>query len=362
MTIDDPVLDQRSRDEVQELLDHVDANHADTVLFLARHAAGCPDATDAETAGVDGAGLDLTVVVDGRRSSLRLPFDRPIASSTEAYEQLTGLLASTRAAVGDDVPLTSIESEQAALGSIRTFVTRVRAVRDLTPNLREVELSGGLDDFRSAGGDQFVYLMVPRADGPEVAVDHDMAAQQAAAADEAPHAAYYTVRAWDAAEHRLVLWMVVHGHDSGVGAWAASCRPGERVALWGPRHGIDVRPRPHVFVADESGLAAVAAILDELPRGTPTRVIAETVDERHVVDLPTTGATTFEWHFRRADEPGTGTRLLDAVRRCDVAGASVFGAGESRQMTAIRKHVRHERGLPAADVSITGYWRRALSR
>lgn len=351
-------LDARTRAELTELLDHMDAGHADTVLFIARYAGDRPAASDASTSGVDATGLDLDVVADGRPERVRLTFARPIGSSAEAYEQLLGLLSTARAVAGERVPLTSTEREMATLGSLPTFVSEVAEVRDLSPNLREIVLTGGLDGFASSGSDQFVYLMVRRPGGPEVPVGHTMAAQQSADSETAPLGAYYTVRSWDPERRRLVLWVVLHGHGSGVGGWATRCTVGERVALWGPRHGIDVQPRPHLFVVDESGLAAVAAILDELPPGTPTRVMAETVDADHVVELPTTGDTQIDWHFRGDAAPGSGTRLLDAVRSCTIGDAVVFGAGESRQMTAIRRLVRHERGLPAEDVSVIGYWRR----
>ena len=36
----------------------------------------------------------------------------------------------------------------------------------------------------------------------------------------------------------------------------------------------------------------------------------------------------------------------------------VWGGGESRAMTAVRRHVRDERGLERAAVSLVAYWRR----
>jgi NADPH-dependent ferric siderophore reductase len=66
------------------------------------------------------------------------------------------------------------------------------------------------------------------------------------------------------------------------------------------------------------------------------------------------------WSYRHGEEPGTGTRLLDGVTRlaADTGGLYAFGAAESRQITAVRRHLRHERHLPAHQVQMTGYWRR----
>ena len=56
---------------------------------------------------------------------------------------------------------------------------------------------------------------------------------------------------------------------------------------------------------------------------------------------------------------GTTTMLVDAVRAMPwPAGvAYAWGGAESRCITAVRKHVRTERGLSRDAVSMTGYWR-----
>jgi NADPH-dependent ferric siderophore reductase len=60
---------------------------------------------------------------------------------------------------------------------------------------------------------------------------------------------------------------------------------------------------------------------------------------------------------------GTGGRLPAAMEALDaeVDGTYFFGAGESREMTSIRKHLRQGRGLPREQVQTTAYWRRSVS-
>jgi NADPH-dependent ferric siderophore reductase len=53
------------------------------------------------------------------------------------------------------------------------------------------------------------------------------------------------------------------------------------------------------------------------------------------------------------------------VRDLDLGDAGgtewwAFGGAESRQITAVRKHLRQEVGWPAERVSMTGYWRREV--
>jgi NADPH-dependent ferric siderophore reductase len=55
--------------------------------------------------------------------------------------------------------------------------------------------------------------------------------------------------------------------------------------------------------------------------------------------------------------------LLDAVLGAsfDPATTTVFAAGESREVTAIRKHLRKRLQMPPDRVHCTGYWRRPVS-
>jgi NADPH-dependent ferric siderophore reductase len=355
---------EQSLPELEELIEHFNANHADTVLFLVRHAVARGDAGDAEVVRVDRLGIDFDIVAGGASDTARLEFPEPASTATEVHERVLRAVAEARAGVGNRVPLTSLEEELASTRSLPTFVSHVAQITDRSPNLREIVLEGGLDGFVSSSGDQFVYLMVRRDGCAEVPADHTLAAQLDADAETGPIAAYYTVRSWDASARRMTLWMVRHGGRTGVGGWAGRCKIGERVALWGPRHGFQMRrdASSYLFIADESGLGAVAALLDELPADTPAHVFLETVDPDHVIDLPARERVTVTWLYRHGDQPGRGTRLLDAVRTLDLAtdnaaGLVAFGAGEARQMTRTRKYLRHEIGMRKSDVSMTGYWR-----
>ena len=159
--------------------------------------------------------------------------------------------------------------------------------------------------------------------------------------------AYYTVRRWDPERRRITIWVVVHGHDAGVGRWFEQCRVGDRVVIWGPRHSFSppVEAREQLLVADETGFAAVVALLDETPPGRPSTVVLETIDEQHTIDLSGFPDVTVRWLFRGDAEPGTGDALLRAVRDIDLdaAGLVAFGAAESRQITAVRRHLRRRR-------------------
>lgn len=364
-------LDDAVRAEVDETLEHFNANHADTVLLLARFAAGVPEVSDAEAVTVDAEGLEFDIVAGARRTSARLAFPAPVATAADVSLAVLARLGEARAAVGDRSPITSLERELTEQAAIPTATAEVVRAGDLTANLREVVVGGpGLAGYRSVGGDQFVYVLVARP-GEVLPATYSMAEWMAADPQTRPLGAYYTVRSWDVAAGEMTLWAVVHGHDHGVGAWLATCAPGDRLALWGPRAGFGGDgayartghdSRHHLFVTDESGFCAVAALLDELPRGDSATVLAETVDPDHQVPFPG-DRTNVRWHYRGDAEPGTGSGLYDlVVELVDRLGpgvlATAFGAGESRQITRIRKYLRQTCGMPATHVSMTGYWRR----
>jgi len=91
-------------------LQHLNRKHPDTVLFLARHTSGVPDAIDAELVAVDRDGIDVEVREARGSTTARLEFAAPINAAPDLRRQLGGLLDEARAAAPDE-PLTSLEEE-----------------------------------------------------------------------------------------------------------------------------------------------------------------------------------------------------------------------------------------------------------
>jgi hypothetical protein len=146
---------------VDAIIEHFNANHADTVLLLARGSLGRTGAFAAEAMGVDARGVDIAVTTAGGTEMVRLRFDSVVTTAAAVQTAMLDEITSSRAAVGEAVPETSMERELRVTPSLPTFITAVAEVVDLTPNIREVSFRGGLDDFRPLGGDHFAYLMVP---------------------------------------------------------------------------------------------------------------------------------------------------------------------------------------------------------
>jgi NADPH-dependent ferric siderophore reductase len=180
--------------------------------------------------------------------------------------------------------------------------------------------------------------------------------------DGTPRWAYYTVRRWRPDDREVDMWFVLHEPEGPVSGWAAGASPGDTVSLWGPRTSFHppAGTRSLLLVADDTGLPAVAAILDDRDEATTARVVIEAHDRDHAVELALRPGDEIHWMFRDGREPGTGGGLADAVAEMDLDtdGLYAFGAAESREITAVRRLLRGERGMAQPNVQMTGYWRR----
>lgn len=256
----------------------------------------------------------------------------------------------------------------AAMDRIRTFLTEVTEVVDVHPHLRRVTFRGGdLDTFTPAGPDTFLYLLVPPEGRTELGIDQSFtwSAHAQMPDQDKPVGAYYTLRRWRPEVAELEILMVLHGDGGPASRWALRATPGDRVALWGPRtayHPPDGTDRL-VLVADETGLPAVAVIIEERPAEWPVLVLAEVGDESEHQELATGPGVEVRWLHRDGAEAGTTTLLGDAIRALDHPGGTpyVWGGGESRAMTAARHRVRDDWGLGRDAVSLVAYWRHQSS-
>lgn len=167
------------------------------------------------------------------------------------------------------------------------------------------------------------------------------------------HGRWYTLREIDPGGRRARIDLVCH--PGGVGAgWARRARVGDELGVSRAHHWFK-RPadvRWQVLVADAAALPAVARIVAETPPGIATEVVLE------VDDVP----EDFPPGVRVRREPAseTGSRLAEIVAGLELPEGPgyVYVGGEAATTRAARKHLRHERGLPASAYGVLGYWRR----
>ncbi|WP_026911994.1 siderophore-interacting protein [Patulibacter minatonensis] len=249
--------------------------------------------------------------------------------------------------------------------AVRTTVQRVDRV---SPHVLRVVLGGpGLDGFGAgAFTDHYVKLLFPPAGAP-YGPDYDLAEVRGTLPkDQWPRTRTYTVRDWDPATLELTIDVVQHGDTGLAGPWAAAARPGDVLQLLGP--GGAYAPDPdadwHLLVGDASVLPAIAASLPRIPAGVPVHVVAEVHDASEEQELASPGDLRVTWLHRGdsgavppADEP-----LAVAVRELEFPPGRVhaFVHGEAVVVRELRRHLLADRGLEKGDLSISGYWKRAL--
>lgn len=361
------MADDTATDEVAPLApyicQHLNDEHADSLLLVGQVFGARPDATATTAVGADGRGLDLVVQGPDGSTALRAEFAEAVTDVLGVRVQAVALVAQARERAGITEP-TAAEQELARSRAIRTFVTSVVRTEQLTPHYRQITFGGGdLHDFSPLGPDTFLYVLAPPRGRSELTIDQGFSWETVGDLPEAerPIGAYYTLRRWRPEVAELDLIFLLHG-DQGDGSWwAGQASPGDPVALWGPRTAWDppTGTDRYLLVADETGLPALAVILETLPAGTPVTAFVELDDDADRIPFETSVDLDLTWLHRGGADVGTTTLLVDAVRAAGVeaAGTYAWGGGESRAVTAVRKHLRAERAFDREAVSMTGYWR-----
>ena len=369
MTQPDPeTIAQALIDDQPTILDTLNGLYEDATLFVARIHCDRRDATAARAVRVTASGIDLVITdVDGEHAET-VAFLSSLDHQDELYLLFFALVTDARARSGE-MGTTSVEKIIATASSYRTFFTTVDSVAEINPALRQITFRGGdlANDFAPVGPDTFLYLLLPPAGHTELTIDETFswAAVRTMPPELQPVGAYYTLRDWRPDACELDIWVVIHGEGDDAGAasgWALEAQSGDPVALWGPRTAWDPPEGTDslLLVADETGLPAVAMILETVPETWPIRVIAEVADES--VRQPLRAAEHIEvtWLHRDGTEAGTTSAMFDAVVGMDgpLSGHPyVWGGAESRTMTRIRRHVRDQWGLAKDQVSLVAYWR-----
>lgn len=302
--------------------------HPDTVTFVARHLIPASEVTSAWIEAVTLDGLRLQV--KDRTGWMTAVVPLTGTSVEERRSALYGLVTQARAVAGPDEPLTSVEVEIAEATGLPTVSGTVVAATAVNRRFRQ--LTFAVETFTPLGPDQFLLVT------PDII---------------APPSAYYTVRRWRPGE--IDVWFLRHDHPATVAEWAMQAQVGSRANLWGPRRSY--RPPAGIdhllLVADETGLPAVAAILEQRDADQRASVFVQVDAFADRVDLEIGEDDSIEWI------PRTDGELVDRVARLefDPIRTYAFGGAESRQITRVRSYLRRQVGMERTHVQMTGYWR-----
>ena len=253
------------------------------------------------------------------------------------------------------------------------FYAVVSDVVTLSPNFVRVTFDDlDADHFEFIGYDQWFRLILPlegqeRPVFPQPEPGGRLWEAYYAMPDEVrPIVRNYTVRRGWPDRNAIEVDFVVHGDDGPATRWARRVEPGAVVgiidqgAMFEPRGDADW----FLSVADETGLPAVAGIIETMPADARHMAFVETPSaaDRQPLAVPN---GSIQWFHR--DEPGSAghvaavdsERLQKAVESAvfPEGRVQVFIAGESSMVRAVRRHLVSVRGVPKEWVTFCGYWK-----
>jgi NADPH-dependent ferric siderophore reductase len=223
----------------------------------------------------------------------------------------------------------------------------VKNVEKIAAHMLRVTLTGDLEGFVSLGFDDHVKLFFPDgtldAEGAPNMLGRD-----------------FTPCRHDAAAKALAIDFAIH--DAGPATrWAAQAKPGETLALGGPR-GSFIIPTAydwHLLVADETGLPAIGRRLAELPAGSRALVIGEVDGQADELTFASKADVTVAWTHRNGAKPGESDALAKKLSTLKFPAGDYYAwvACESLIAKALRQRLI-ERGANPKWMRAAGYWRR----
>jgi NADPH-dependent ferric siderophore reductase len=227
----------------------------------------------------------------------------------------------------------------------------VRQVETIAAHMIRVTLSGDLDGFTSLGFDDHVKLFFPdgtkNAEGAPNMLGRD-----------------FTPRRYDPAQDTLEIDFAIH--DAGPATrWAAQAKPGDMLALGGPR-GSFIIPTAydwHLLIGDETALPAISRRLAELPAQTRTVVIVEIDGRDDEIALPTVADATVTWAHRDGVAAGDSDVLAKTLAKLKPPAGDYYGwvACESLIAKALRRQLIADHGANPKWLRAAGYWRRGAA-
>lgn len=260
--------------------------------------------------------------------------------------------------------MTPQDSGRARRGVQHVF--EVLSTERISPHLVRVHLGGdgfaafadGIDEAKARKTDKYVKLLFAR---PELGLTppYDLdALRERLAPEDMPSRRTYTVRSIDLEAGSMAVDFVVHGDEGIAGPWAASAKPGDRIALSGP--GGQYEPAAevgfHVLLGDDSAVPAIAAALEALAGDARGLAIIEVGSAADELDLRAPAGVEVRW-VHRAGAP-YGEPLVAAVEALEAPAepVDVFAHGEREAMKRLRPLLQKQWGIDRSRLSLSAYW------
>lgn len=239
----------------------------------------------------------------------------------------------------------------------------VIGAENVTPHMRRVRFSCA-DVTPFVGGAMHVRVLVPPAGRQPVWPGYGEDGRIAWPTGEDKLVVRpYTIRGVDA--ERGELWIDFLQHPApGIATpgadFARDAKAGDLVALLGPGSGGLPHAMSILMIGDDSSLAAIARIAEEVPAGTTIRAIIEVANAAEEQPLRSAGALEVTWLHRSSYAQGaTGVLREEAAKAITAADAGTFmwiacEKEDVRAARALLNSLGHDRSLRYA----AWYWER----
>jgi NADPH-dependent ferric siderophore reductase len=169
----------------------------------------------------------------------------------------------------------------------------------------------------------------------------------------------YTIRSLDRTAGTLSIDFLLHG-DTPAAGWARRAQPGDELTAIGPRGRITPRAGVdrHLFCLDETGLPALAGMLEAMPAGARVDAVIETAEATDEQPLASAAAIDVVWLQRREVPAGPNGLVLDHLRARSLPHdlGCAYLMGETSNVRSWR-HWLVSAGMPKSAIASEGYWR-----
>ena len=355
------MFDKNSLEAIELMVDlHNDVNE-DALKLISEYYLDITNPIETKITEISAMEISLLISVSDKKINKTIQFPKEAKDSNEVSTFFYTFLNQARIKAPEDYPKTRVESLIEKTLNLKTYITKVRGKRTISSNILEITFEGGLEDLPDLNNDAFMYFIIHQEIGhkyPEGFTMQDF--RNLGSNEKNPYsAAYYTIRNFR--QNAIDVWFVLHDHPGPLAVWAEEVVEGCEVAIWGPRTTFTPpnNTKEYLFIADETAQPAVLASIENLGNNEKYKCLFETQDETtrfKYDDYP----NAIDWIYRKKQVAGNGTELIKKIEDLEIDTNSlyVFGAGEAKQISTIRKIFKEKYGLKSDQMSFTGYWRK----
>jgi NADPH-dependent ferric siderophore reductase len=230
-------------------------------------------------------------------------------------------------------------------------MTQVHAIQDISPHMRRITLSGeDLNDFPIHQESAHVKAIFPQSKGAIPKLGLYLGAKKWMRS--------YTVRDFNEQTKKLTLDFAVNDHQGLATNWASEVQVGDYLGISGPgptKH-TNLNAPWHLLLADLTGLPALAAILEKLPRQAQGNAFIQIPNKADQQVIKSPKGIKINWLVN--DDPLRNPLLEEIVKLTWPAGSpAIFIATQSAHMKTLKAHVKKQPNYKKSYTYASGYWK-----